>query len=100
MRRATRLMALTEVIMSEEKEIGKVEHFFNKIQVAAIKITLDALKIGDIIRIKGRTSDFTHVIDSMQVNHQSVQFAKTGDSIGIKVNGQCRDNDIVYRVIQ
>lgn len=73
--------------MSEKKEIGKVEHFFGKIQVAAIKITSDELKIGDIIRIKGSTADFTHIVDSIQVNHQSVQFAKTGDSIGIKVKG-------------
>lgn len=86
--------------MSEEKEIGRVEHFFSKIQVVAIKITSDELKIGDIIRIKGNTTDFTHIVDSMQVNYQPVQFAKTGDSIGIKVKGQCRDNDIVYRIIQ
>jgi translation elongation factor EF-1alpha len=86
--------------MSEEKEIGKIEHFFGKIQVAAITITSGELKVGDVIRIKGRTTDLTHIIDSMQVNHQPVQFAKSGDSIGIKVNGQCREHDTVYRVIQ
>lgn len=86
--------------MSEEKEIGKVEHFFGKIQVAALKITEGELKVGDVIRIKGHTTDLTHIVDSMQVNHQAVQFAKAGDSIGIKVKGQCRDGDVVYRVIQ
>lgn len=86
--------------MSEEKEIGKVEHFFGKIQVAAIKVTAGELKVGDVIRIKGHTTDLTHIVDSMQVSHQDVQFAKTGDSIGIKVRGQCRDGDVVYRVIQ
>lgn len=50
-----------------EKEIGFVEHFFDHLSVAAIKITEGALKVGDTIHVKGHTTDFTEKIASMQM---------------------------------
>jgi len=55
-----------------EVEIGTVTHYFGKIGVAAIDITSGELRVGDTIRIKGATSDFTQDVDSMQVEHASV----------------------------
>jgi len=51
------------------KEVGVVEHFFSKISVAAIKLT-DVLRVGDKIRIKGATTDFEQVEESMEINRQ------------------------------
>jgi translation elongation factor EF-1alpha len=82
-----------------EEEIGKVADFFAKIGVAAIDLT-GTLSVGDTIHIKGHTTDFTQTIDSMQVEHQNVQKAGPGDSIGIKVKDRVRDSDIVYKVIE
>ena len=81
-----------------EKEIGFVEHYFNHLNVAAIKITDGALKIGDTIRIKGHTTDFTEQIASMQVNNAMVNEAKAGDDIGVKMVGRCREHDKVYLI--
>jgi putative protease len=83
-----------------EEEIGKVSDYFRKIGVAAIEITQGTISVGDTIRIKGRTTDFTQVLESMQVEHQNVQTAKAGDSIGIKVKEHVRDHDKVYKVIE
>jgi len=80
-----------------EEEIGKVADFFAKIGVAAIDLT-GTLSVGDTIHIKGHTTDFTQTIDSMQVEHQNMQKAGPGDSIGIKVKDRVRDSDIVYKV--
>lgn len=76
-----------------EEEIGKVSDYFRKIGVAAIEITQGTLSVGDTIRIKGHTTDFTQVLESMQIEHQNVQTAKAGDSIGIKVKDHVRDHD-------
>lgn len=84
----------------EEKEIGRVEHYFGKIGVAAIKITADSLKLGDTIHIKGHTTDFTQTVDSMQIEKQSITTAKVGDAIGLKVKEHVRQNDVVYKVFQ
>ena len=83
-----------------EIKIGKVTHYFNKIGVAAIKIISGQLKKGDTIHIKGHTTDFTQKIDSMQVEHQPVEVANTGDEIGIKVDNVVREGDEVFKVIE
>ena len=83
-----------------EEEIGKVTDYFRKIGVAAIDITQGTLSVGDTIRIKGHTTDFTQVVESMQIEHENVQTAKAGDSIGIKVKDAVRDHDKVYKVTE
>jgi hypothetical protein len=81
-----------------EKEIGFVEHYFNHLSVAAIKMTNGTLKVGDTIHVKGHTTDFTEKILSMQVNNKEVLEANSGDDIGVKMVGKCRDHDKVYLV--
>jgi translation elongation factor EF-1alpha len=81
-----------------ELEIGVVTHYFGHIGVAAIKLTAGGLNAGDTIRVKGHTTDFTTVIESMQVEHASLAAAQKGDAIGIKVPDHAREHDKVYRV--
>ena len=81
-----------------EEEIGRVTHYFSRIGVAAIDIKQGELRVGDTIHIKGHTTDFYQKIDSMQIEHQPVEKAGPGQSVGIKVSEQVRENDIVYKV--
>jgi translation elongation factor EF-1alpha len=83
----------------EKKEIGKISHYFGGPQVAALTLT-DTLKVGDRIAIQGHTTDFEMVIRSMQIEHESVQEAKEGDSVGIKVPERAREHDTVYKIIE
>jgi len=82
----------------QEKEIGTISHFYNKISVGIIELQ-DALKVGDTIHIKGAHDDFTQTIDSMQIEHASVKEAKKGDSVGVKVTGHVHENDKVFKVV-
>ena len=82
--------------MAEPKAIGKVISYYSHISVAAIDLT-GKLKVGDEIRIKGSTTDFTQVVDSMQIEHKPVKSAGKGDSIGIKVQDKVRVNDLIYK---
>jgi putative protease len=84
--------------MAEEK-IGVVTHYFGNIGVAAIRITGGELHIGDTIRIKGHTSDFTQIVDSMQMEHSSVTTARPGDEVGLKVSEYTREHDTVYKIV-
>lgn len=79
-----------------EKEIGYVEHFFDHISVAGIKVTAGPIKIGDTLHIKGHTSDVKLTIESMQIDNAEVEGAKTGDDIGIVVPEKVRVHDKVY----
>jgi putative protease len=87
-------------LIMTEKEIGVVKHYFDKIGVAAIELTLDGLSVGETIHIKGHTSDVTTTITSMQIEHDKVDNAKKGDSIGIKSPGKVREQDKVFKVTE
>ena len=84
--------------MSEENvvEIGRITHFFTKINVAVIELTMP-LAVGDTIVIKGPTTDFEQPVESMQIEHNNVQRAEAGQSIGLKVAQRVRENDIAYK---
>ena len=84
--------------MSEENvvEIGRVTHFFTKISVAVVELTVP-LAVGDRILIKGPTTDLEQVVDSMQIEHENIKRAEAGQSIGLKVKQRVRETDIVYK---
>jgi len=84
--------------LSEENilKIGRITHFFTKISVAVIELS-EPLSVGDTIVFKGPTTDFEQVVESMQIEHQNVQNAKAGQSIGLKVAQRVRENDMVYK---
>lgn len=67
--------------------------------MAAIQINDGEIKVGDTIRVKGTTTDFTQRIDSMQIDRNPVQSAKAGQSVGIKVRERTRQHDKVFLVI-
>ena len=83
-----------------ETKIGVVTHYFGKIGVAAVQITDDTLQVGDTIHIKGRTSDFTQQVESMQVEHQPVSVARAGETIGMQVAEHAREHDEVFKVVE
>ena len=80
-----------------EEEIGKIAKFFGKINVAAIDLSGE-LCVGDTIRVKGHTTDFTETVASIQIEHQSVEKAGSGESVGIIVKERVRPGDKVYKV--
>ena len=80
-----------------EKLIGQVSHWFGKIGVAGIELT-DELAVGDHIHVMGHTTDFEQEVTSMQVMHQDVSEANSGDEVGIKVQFRARPGDRVYKV--
>lgn len=84
--------------MSEENvvKIGMTTHFFSKISVAVIELTAP-LAVGDTILIKGPTTDFEQAVESMQIEHQNVQRAEAGQSIGLRVAERVREKDAVYK---
>jgi len=66
--------------------------------VAAVEITNGSIKVGDTLHFKGHTTDFNDVIESMEIDNNSVSEANSGDMIGIKVSERVREKDAVYKV--
>ena len=82
-----------------EAQIGVVTHYFGHLDVAAIEITDGELCVGDTIHITGHTSDFTENVESIQIEHESVDKAGVGQSVGVKVAMHARQHDKVYKVL-
>jgi putative protease len=82
----------------EKKEIGRVSHYFGGPGVAAIELT-DRIAVGDRISFAGHTTDFEMTVESMQIEHASVQQAGRGESIGIKVPQKVREHDAVFKIV-
>lgn len=86
-----------KAIPEEGKLIGKISHYFSKIEVGVIDLD-DKLKVGDTIRIVGGETDFSQTIDSMEIDRQKINEAKKGDSVGTKVSQKVREGYKVYKL--
>jgi hypothetical protein len=100
-KKSTRVIKRTKpslkITKTKEKVIGIVTHYFPKVSAGVVKLKAP-LALGDNIRIKGHTTDFTQTVTSMQINHVPIQRAKRGEEIGLLVNSRVRKNDVVYKI--
>ena len=82
----------------EMRICGHCDGFFDKIDVAVIKLT-SPIRIGDIIIFEKNEGLFEQEIISMQINRQEVTIAHAGDDIGLKVIMKPKVGTSVYKVI-
>lgn len=88
---------VTKTKKPKENIIGKVTHYFPHVRAAVIKLKAP-LSVGDNIKIKGHTTDFTENITSMQIDRVSINTAKKGDEIGLLVKSRVRQHDVVIKL--
>ena len=81
-----------------EEAIGVITHYYSHLGVAVAQLNKGSLTTGDMIHVKGHTTDFTQTVASMEYEHQHIDQAGAGQNIGLKVIDHAREHDIVYRV--
>ncbi len=81
----------------EKKLVGKISHYFTKIGVGVVDLS-DEVKVGDKISIEGATTNIQQTVDSIQIEHEKVQSAGAGQSIGLRVQERVREGDLVYKM--
>ena len=79
-------------------EIGHITHFFSKIKVAVVELTLP-IAVGDRILVKGPLTDFEQAVDSLQIDRKAIQKAEGGQSVGLKVAQPVKERDVVYKKV-
>ena len=77
-------------------QVGKITHYFNNIGVAVVAVS-DLIKVGDRVKISGHDKEYEQEITSMQIDKKQIPQAKKGDSVGLKVEQQVKEGDLVYR---
>jgi translation elongation factor EF-Tu-like GTPase len=83
---------------ANEEAIATVTHYYSHLGVAVVQINKSVLTVGDQIRIKGHTTDFSQQVESMEYEHQHVDQASAGQNVGLRVKDHVREHDIVYLV--
>ncbi len=83
---------------ANEEALGSVTHYYGHLGVAVVQLNKGVLKAGDSIHIKGHTTDFTQKVESLEFEHQHVDQASAGQSVGLKVSDHVREHDIIYLV--
>jgi translation elongation factor EF-1alpha len=77
--------------------VGEVTHFYDRISVAVVKLSASLTK-GDLVHFLGYGSDFTQEITSIQVEHESIEAAKKGDEIAVKVIKPVKPKTAVFLI--
>jgi len=80
----------------DEEVIGQITHYFNKIQVVVLKLTKRNIKIGETIIIKGKETNFSQIVKSLQVESVDVKSAKKGQLVGLKAEKPAKVGDMVF----
>jgi putative protease len=76
--------------------VGKVIHYFDKINVATIKVNSN-FRVGEKACVIGKTTGIVNFdIGSIEKQKQKVNSAKKGDEVGIIVSSVVRKNDELY----
>ncbi len=83
-----------------EEEIGTIDHYYNKHHIAGVHVMNGRLKVGDLIHIKGHTTDFEETIASMEVEHTVVREVGRNAHVGIPVHDKVRMHDRVFVIHQ
>ena len=82
-----------------EEHIGQVTNYFRRIGVAVLELK-GGLKVGDVVHIKGYTTDFSQPVESMEIEHQKVQAVGPKAAVALEVIQPVRRGDSVYRLVE
>jgi hypothetical protein len=80
------------------KRIGVVTHYFSHLSVAIVRLETGTLRVGDVIHIRGHTTDFKQKVETLEVDHAPVTEVGPKDDFGLKVIEHAREHDVVFKV--
>ena len=81
-----------------EERIGVVTHYYSHPSVATIRLESGTLRVGDMVHIRGHTTDFSQKVESLEVNHAPATEVGPNDDFGLKVVEHTREHDVVFKM--
>lgn len=82
----------------EGQRIGRIVHYWPRAGAAQVELQNHALRIGDVIRIKGHGHDFVQEVESMEIERRSRPVGRPGEHVAIAVMEPVHEADEVYIV--
>ncbi len=81
-----------------EEKIGHVLHYYPHLAVAVIELEKGAIREGDVVHLKGPGSDLMQEVGLMESDNQFLIEARSGQTIGLRIEGKVQEHDAVYKV--
>jgi len=85
--------------VTEMKICGTCEGFFDKINVAIIKVT-SPIRNKDTLIFETTEGLFQQTLNSIQINRKNISLARSGNKIGVKVLKTPKLGGLVYKIIK
>ena len=95
---ATPMPSLPAQPTPPEERIGVVTHYYSHLSVATLRLESGTLRVGDVIHIRGHTTDFSQRVEFLEVNNAPTTEVGPNDDFGLKVVQHAREHDVVYKV--
>jgi putative protease len=80
------------------ERIGAVVHCFPRVSAAAIALDAGSLRVGDLLHIRGHTTDVLQQVERLEREHAPIEVARAGDVVAVRVTERVREGDDVLRV--
>jgi hypothetical protein len=75
--------------------VGVVTHYYNHLGVAVLSLTAD-LKVNDVVRLLGSSTDFCQEVRSLEVEHHKLEMGRAGQEVALKMVATVRKGDKIY----
>lgn len=79
-----------------EARIGTITHVWRKAGAAQVSLDGATLRVGDVVRIRGRGHDFVQEVLSLEVDRVACEAATPGEPAAIAVMQPVRERDEVF----
>ena len=92
---ASKAAAGASVAAAVPTPVGVITHFFPHAGAGVVALNDGDLRVGDTVHIRGHTTDYYQRIDRIEVDHEPIEIARRGQSVGIHVTQRVREGDHV-----
>ncbi len=75
-----------------------VTHYYDQPHACVVRLDEGALRAGDMVHIRGHTTDHYQQVDRLEWEHQLLEAAGPGQDVAMHVSQRVREGDVVYKL--
>jgi putative protease len=90
--------AAVGVAACRAEPVGRVEHYFARAGAAVLRLAAP-LAVGDIVHVRGHTTDLVLTVERLERDGRDVPRADAGETVGLAVPERVRPGDRVERAV-
>jgi len=82
----------------EPEAVGTVVHYYPHVNAAIVRVEGRGFRLGDTLEFQGHTTSFHQRVGHIELEHQGIEVAVPGQTVGIQVSERVREHDRVRKI--